>query len=172
MGTSATPYAAHAPTHLPGPSGLNRRAGSAAASYLPCSRASRLRRWAPSPAWRYWAGWRIATGERGQAHSSEETCKTDQSLRLPPDPNTAQHCQERRVSRYVWPALPQSLAARKLQELRAGLRACKDRVGPDSSSGSSEGKRVSTDTIQAGTSENTGLPLGQSKHLLPQTMKQ
>lgn len=90
--------------------------GAAAESYLPCSRAPRgSGRWAPSPAWRYWAGWRIATGERGQAHSSE-TCKTDQSLRLPPDPNTAQHCQEQGTSRCPCPAststVPGSKAAR------------------------------------------------------------
>lgn len=102
MGTSASCAQPTLPTPSAQPKWSEQKSWEAHCrpeSHLPCSQAPRgSGRWAPSPAWHCWAGWRIATGERGQAHSSE-TCKTDQSLKLPPDPNTAQHCQEQGTSR-------------------------------------------------------------------------
>ena len=60
--------------------------------HLPCSRAPRGRGTrAPSPAWRYWAGWRTSTAERGRARSSE-TCNAEHGPQPPAEPGAARQC--------------------------------------------------------------------------------
>lgn len=126
-------HSPRSPPHLLGPSGLNRRAGRRTAA--PRATYHVLRPLAaPGDGHHLQLGIVGQVGEspleREVKHIPLKPAKQIKASSCPltrTQPSTARS--RVRADAHVWPALPQSLAA-KLQELRDGLRACKDRVGP------------------------------------------